>query len=153
MLPIFPDGRPFMTGAANYLYEPATSDDTTPRLLLQVLIEGKLTTAILDTGAPYVICAPTIARRIGLDPDTALERKVIIIRGSWVGGYIYRLHVELPASEGDALLVEATAFVPDPEWEEGWGDLPSFLGLSGYLERLRFAVDPGTDTFYFGPLA
>jgi hypothetical protein len=29
---------------------------------------------------------------------------------------------------------------------------PSILGLSGCLEALRFAVDPKTNLFYFGPL-
>jgi len=29
---------------------------------------------------------------------------------------------------------------------------PSFLGLTGFLERIKFAADPNTDTFYFGPL-
>jgi hypothetical protein len=31
-------------------------------------------------------------------------------------------------------------------------DLPNFLGLSGFLERIRFAVDPGSNLFYFGAL-
>ena len=35
--------------------------------------------------------------------------------------------------------------------EERWGELPSFLGLMGCLERMRFAVDPLDNTFYFGP--
>jgi len=31
-------------------------------------------------------------------------------------------------------------------------NLPSFMGLSGCLERIRFAVDSATDTFYFGAI-
>ncbi|MGA9380505.1 MAG: hypothetical protein WBV73_17210 [Phormidium sp.] len=36
--------------------------------------------------------------------------------------------------------------------EEYWGDFPSFIGLNGFLERIRFAIDPNTDTFYFGQI-
>jgi hypothetical protein len=48
--------------------------------------------------------------------------------------------------------VDATVFILGPESEESWGDLPSFIGLNGCLERMRFAVDPTSDSFYFGPL-
>jgi hypothetical protein len=60
------------------------------------------------------------------------------------------LSVKLEATIGTSIDVDATAFVPDVE--EFWGDLPSFIGLMGFLERIRFAVDPSTDTFYFGKL-
>ena len=60
------------------------------------------------------------------------------------------IELRLLADEGDSLTVDATAFIPDVE--EYWGDLPTFIGLTGFLERLRFAVDPSTDTFYFGSL-
>jgi hypothetical protein len=46
--------------------------------------------------------------------------------------------------------VDSTAFVPDTS-HEAVPELPSILGLHGCLERVRFAFDPHTDTFYFGP--
>ncbi|HAX76687.1 MAG TPA: hypothetical protein DCY88_12800 [Cyanobacteria bacterium UBA11372] len=46
--------------------------------------------------------------------------------------------------------VQATVFVPDRE--ELWGNFPYFIGLGGFLERIRFAFDPASDTFYFGSL-
>ncbi|MBI3732481.1 MAG: hypothetical protein HY259_03370 [Chloroflexi bacterium] len=76
----------------------------------------------------------------------------MLIRGIWYSGRLYLLNLTLLAIEGYSLELSATAFVPDSEWAESWGHLPSFLGLPGCLERLRFAVDPSTDTFYFGPL-
>ncbi len=69
-----------------------------------------------------------------------------------MGGYLHRLNMAFEATQGESLSLVATAFVPDPEWEESWGETPSFIGLTGCLERLRFAVDPGSDAFYFGPL-
>jgi len=59
--------------------------------------------------------------------------------------------MKLLADVGQHLELQATVFVPDAE--ELWGDFPSFIGLSGFLERIRFAVDPLTDTFYFGSMA
>ena len=42
--------------------------------------------------------------------------------------------------------VESTVFV-SPEWPEG-----NFIGYSGLLERIRFAIDPGSNSFVFGAL-
>jgi hypothetical protein len=56
----------------------------------------------------------------------------------------------LLAEAGGNLGFEATAFVPEQHEEEGWGDMPSILGFYGCLERIRMAIDPVTETFYFG---
>ena len=86
-------------------------------------------------------------------PDpAALGRLRMLVRGIVMGGHLYRLTLRLLADRGESLSVDATAFVLDAEFEESWGALPSFIGLSGCLERLRFAVDPATETFFFGPL-
>jgi hypothetical protein len=50
------------------------------------------------------------------------------------------------ADEGESCEVEATLFV-SRDWAYG-----NFVGYSGLLERIRFAVDPGTNDFYFGVL-
>jgi len=59
--------------------------------------------------------------------------------------------LSLPATEGNSLLLEANAFVPDSE--ERILRFPSFLGLQGCLEWVRFAIDPLDQMFYFGPLS
>ncbi len=74
----------------------------------------------------------------------------MLVRGMRLEGEIIRMGIKLLAVRGENLTVDATAFVPDVE--EYWGDFPAFLGLTGFLERIRFAVDPNTDTFYFGQL-
>ncbi|MBI4531612.1 MAG: hypothetical protein HY709_08815, partial [Candidatus Latescibacteria bacterium] len=48
------------------------------------------------------------------------------------------------AEEGENVEVEATWFI-SPDWPG-----PIVIGWKGCLERLRFAVDPSEDTFYFG---
>ena len=74
----------------------------------------------------------------------------MLVRGMRLEGSIIRLNMTLPADEGEDLTVDATAFIPDVE--EYWGDFPCFIGQLGFLERIRYALDPATDTFYFGTL-
>ncbi|PKO21984.1 MAG: hypothetical protein CVU38_11935 [Chloroflexi bacterium HGW-Chloroflexi-1] len=77
----------------------------------------------------------------------------MLIRSVLISGWLHHLRLIFPAVRGNDLLLDATAFVPDAGYAEVWGTLPSFLGMQGCLDRLRFAVDPVTDTFYFGPLS
>lgn len=146
----FPNGDTFATGASPYEYRPATESETTNRIVLSVEIEGRLTEAVVDTGAPYVIWSPRLARLAGFTPADTFERTTMLVRGMRLEGGFIRVTINLLGKEGESLYVDATAFVPDVE--EYWGDFPSFLGLTGFLERIRFAADPNTDTFYFRPL-
>ncbi len=146
----FDNGESFATGAMGYDYRPATKTETTNRIFLEVEIQGIPTQAVVDTGAPYVICAPSVAFDAGVDPVTALRSETMLIRGMRLNGSIFRLNVKLKAEFGQDLDVDATVFVPDSA--ESWGNFPSFIGLAGFLERIRFALDPNMDTFYFGQL-
>ncbi|WP_242060416.1 pepsin/retropepsin-like aspartic protease family protein [Aerosakkonema funiforme] len=145
------DGDTFASGAIPYFYRPATEGETTNRIILRAEIEGYATEAIVDTGAPYVVVAPRVARLVGFTQASALDRGRLLIRGMRLDGSIARMSITFRAQEGESLTQEATVFVPDVE--EYWGNFPSFIGLAGFLERIRFAIDPLTDTFYFGPLS
>jgi len=151
MLLLFSDQQPFATGAAHYWYRAASPSDRSPRITVRVELEGVVTFAVLDTGAPYVVCSPEVARSMRLTSAAALERARILIRGVWVNGDLHRLNLKLPADQGESFSFEVTAFVPDAR-EGSIGSFPSFLGLNGCLERIRFALDPSDDTFYFGTL-
>lgn len=144
---IFSTGEPFATGAMDYGYHPYSDDDMAARVVLPILVEGNLTNAILDTGAPYLICSPSLARHLTLDPGAALSRHEILIRGYRVRGGLHRLSLTLSATYGDSLTFEAISFVPDFSEQL---EFPTFIGLLGCLEWIRFAVDPATNTFYFG---
>ena len=74
----------------------------------------------------------------------------MFIRGLRISGSLYRLTLSFPAFWGEALDVDATVFVPSAQNAVDWGDLPSFIGLTGCLERMRFAVDPASEMFFFG---
>ena len=150
MILSFPDGDTFASGAIGYQYRPATVTETTNRIILTIEVEGIAAEAVVDTGAPYIVLAPIVARLAGFTQASAFDRDRLLIRGMRLDGSITRMSVTLRAVEGESLTQEATVFVPDVE--EYWGKFPSFIGLAGFLERIRFAIDPSTDTFYFGSL-
>jgi hypothetical protein len=147
----FLDGEPFASGSQPYSYRPAIATDSSKRIIIEVEIQGRRTHAMLDTGAPYVICDPTIVKQLSLDPAAALNNIVLNIRGIPIPGAIHRLDLTLRAEHGDELIIDATAFVPNTK-VDFWPGLPSIIGLEGCLERVRFAFDTTTDdeTFYFG---
>ncbi len=158
MLLNYLDGTSFATGAMQYEYRPATLGETTNRIILAISVEEKVqTTAVFDTGAPYVVLPPTIAQQAGYTEEQGLDEGTLLIRGKWVKGSIGRLNITLQATQGNNLDIDSTVFVPKYKQDWGdfemyWSDFPAFLGLSGFLERIRFAIDPNTDTFYFGSL-
>jgi hypothetical protein len=148
---LFPGGDYFATGAIYYDYIPVTANETTNRIILPVTVESIKTQAVVDTGAPYPIISPRVARQAGLYNLPPLERITLFVRGMRLEGSVIRLNMKLVADRGEDLDVDATAFIPDVE--EFWGDFPSFIGQIGFLERIRFAIDPLTNTFYFGHLS
>ena len=70
-------------------------------------------------------------------------------RGGDSPGKLLRTTVTLfsDPGEGEALDVDATVFVPDEPWI---GSPTSFIGYSGFLERVRIALAPQDNHFYFG---
>lgn len=143
----------FATGATRY-------DDFHPgeehlaRVVLTVIVDGHLTVqAIVDTGAPWCILAPEITERLGMSEhiDYTPEEE-LLIRGTRYVGNLFRMRIGLLADYGgEDLEVDATVFVPTLHPGESWY-YPNFIGLDGFLNRIRFAVDPEESAFYFGPL-
>lgn len=102
--------------------------------------------AVVDTAAPWCIFKPILgdfirARQSPADENIGLSTRLGVIYGD-----LYRWPITLPAEEGENLEVEATIFL-SPEWR---GE--NFVGYQGLLQRIRFAVDPGANLFYFGDL-
>jgi len=56
--------------------------------------------------------------------------------------------IGLEIEAGENFEVSATVFVPTLPAGEQWR-YPNFLGLTGFLERIRFAIDPEESVFYF----
>lgn len=151
----FSDGRTFTTGVSPYITgEPG--QQAAGRLLLEVSIEGFRTVAAIDTGGYYFVCHPDLADDLlpfltdplpmGKRGEVSLE-----IRGKKLWGNLYLLTVELLDIQGENVKVLATVFIPNLKPGEIW-NIPSYLGYQGFLDRIRFGVDPEQSLFFFGPL-
>jgi hypothetical protein len=100
--------------------------------------------AMVDTAAPWCIFKPEIGEFVRRTFDRVSGNVSLSTRLGTFGGSLYRGPLFLQAFGSEALAVEATVFV-SPEWRG-----PSFLGYEGLLQRIRFAVDPEANQFYFG---
>ena len=74
------------------------------------------------------------------------EPLILTSRAGKFEGKLVRAVTRLVAEVGESVEIEATVFV-SPEWRAG-----NSIGYSGLLERIRFAVDPDTNSFIFGAL-
>ena len=154
MLLQYTNGKQFAVGAAPYESRPASNTDSSLRVALAVVIDKLPTYAMLDTGGVYLLCSPEVAASLSIDPADGIPATPILWRGIKITGRLQRLPVTLLASEGESLEIDATAFVTQLNSDqEGIADFPCILGLQGCLEFIRLALDPGTDTFYFGDIA
>lgn len=95
--------------------------------------------ALLDTGAHWSVISGEIAASLGDDFHCVSDERVAMsTRLGVFHGRFHRLDVTLEADEGEDLQVEASVLVL-PEWPG-----PSVvLGYRGFLERVRFGLDPG----------
>jgi hypothetical protein len=153
MLLSFDDGTPFAIGAIRYEYRPATSWDNVARILLPVEIEDFPITSMVDTAAPWVVCTPEIADILGLESSEGFQLEESLKWHGDLTGSLHRLSITIRGELGRHISVYPTVFVPDSTSAAAWegGRRPFVLGMS-CLEQIRFAIDPGSDTFYFGPL-
>lgn len=144
------NGEVFATGVCRYEDQHPKDPPGNTRIVILVEIGGIVTQATIDTGGAFFILDPELAEAIPGEFDPA-ERHKISFRGNDIWGTLSRCWITLKAGAGKSQQVEVTAFIPDWDNMRPWMH-PSILGLSGCLEALRFAVDPKTNLFYFGPL-
>lgn len=93
--------------------------------------------ALLDTGAQWSIVGGELAELVDSDLGEPTEPVTIHTRLGDVTGTLRRLGVTLVADEGENLEVDGTVCIA-PEWTG-----PVVLGVRGFLERVRVALDPG----------
>jgi hypothetical protein len=107
------------------------------RLMARCRLGTLETEALLDTGAEWSIFGGELAE--ALERDANDERLPIPMdtRLGRVDGRMYRLDIALLADEGEELRVSASVLLA-PSWEG-----PPVLGYRGFLERIRFGLDPG----------
>ena len=106
--------------------------------------------ALLDTGAEWSVIGGEMESVIKDQLGQPIRSLTMSTRFGTIFGELHRVNITLLADpgQGDDLTIESTAFVSE-EWEG-----PTVLGYRGFLERIRFALDPGVipgeQIFYFG---
>ena len=100
---------------------------------------------MLDTGASWSVLNAELADNLKLF-DRDGETVTISSRMGKVQGKLVRAMTTLVADDGDSVEVDSTVFV-SRDWPAG-----NFIGYSGLLERIRFAIDPHDNAFIFGGL-
>jgi hypothetical protein len=154
MMLLFETGEPFVVGATEYAYRPASDSETAPRILIPVSVGDVPTTAFVDTGGVYLLCPPEVASRLNLRPEDGIPMpRPLTWRKESLDGMLYRVPLTLHATQGNGCTLEVTAFIPNVRPNQEWPDkFPCIMGMQFCLEFMRFAVDPSADTFYFGNL-
>jgi hypothetical protein len=148
MLLKFRDGRPFATGAISYNNAPGT--ESAKRIIIEVVIGGQLTTAIIDTALPCSTCSPDFAKLAGLtatDPHSTVES--MVVRGVEVEGRLHNVNIDFLKDIGEYLPINAPMFVPDSPEKISMERVFRYLGMEGCLNTMRFAVDSRDQMFYF----
>jgi hypothetical protein len=135
------------------LYEDQWSDQREARIVMPVEVEFRLRIdAIVDTGSPWCVISSETVEYLGLTHQTGNGSIIpLIIRGIRYRGFLQNLTFSLQPNEGDPLDVQALVYVPLVGEGEPILNI-NFLGLGGFLNRIRFAVDPERNRFYFGLL-
>jgi len=138
-------GKGFTTGCARFRDQAPGVQELTAKIFVKIEfqnLEGSWL-AQLDTGAAYSMLALGVARALNvLDGDG--QPVSIHTRHGTIEGRLERISMTLVADEGRALDLEAV-FLVSREWTE-----TTFLGYSGFLDRLRIALDSPVNLFYFG---
>ncbi|MGV3720836.1 MAG: hypothetical protein ACO1SX_07990 [Actinomycetota bacterium] len=138
--------QPVFTGRSGYLSDASMGPH---RLLVAVpcRIADAMTPvfALLDTASEWCVLPGDLAEELETDWE-ASPRIRLHSRFGLIPGALVRTSLSFPAEEGQETQVDATWFV-SAEWPG-----PAVLGWKGALERIRFAIDPADETFYFAEL-
>jgi hypothetical protein len=140
------DGAEFASGYSKYSFVPPQD----PKLNVRIEVDVIQTLAVSDTAAPFLVCNLWLASQLDFSKfDRIGSTRIGTNRGPLIGD-LDRLPLRLLASEGSAVEIQATAVIPGFD-QDHWRDAPTFLRFRDCLERLRFAIDPSEEKFYFGP--
>lgn len=101
---------------------------------------------MVDTAAPWCIFEPAICKALWDHVDVLRESASIDSRLGRFQGTLCQGRLQIVADDGEDLDIEAVMFLC-PDWSGG-----NFLGYEGVLDRIRFAVDPHRNRFYFSSL-
>lgn len=139
-------GDRFACGRSTFLDFSPDDPEPTAKIYVRVrlagLPEGQI--AQLDTGAAWSVLSPKLVRAAGLARYAGIPAR-LSSRAGILDGRLVRLPITFIAEEGESLDTDGTFFI-----SSDWPSNMSFLGYSGLLANIRFALDPQTNLFYFG---
>lgn len=135
----------FTTGRAKYLDRAVQTDEGSAKIFVRIEPEGfgGSLLAQLDTGAAWSVLNTEIAEALGLIGGDG-EQIRIGTRDGVFEGRLEDATLTILAEDGESIVVNARVFVSQ-EWTG-----QTFLGYMGLLEKVRFALDPQANDFYFG---
>jgi hypothetical protein len=143
---LWQNGRKFTCGYATYRGQAPGAREPTDKIFVPIEFQGIPDNGLLaqvDTGAAYSMLDVGIAEALDvLNGDGELT--TISTRFGPITGRLERISVSLLAEEGESLDFEAT-FLVSRDWT-----VRTFIGYTGFLDRIRIALDPLVNLFYFG---
>jgi hypothetical protein len=139
------EGERFSRGRSKFVDHAPGRAEITAKIYVKVQFGSTRTMlAQLDTGAAWSVLDQETAQSLGSSLDRIGSASMSTRLGS-LTGYLAQTPITFPADEGQALTVMGTFFV-STDWPVPF----SFLGYSGLLDSIRFALDPQANDFYFG---
>jgi predicted aspartyl protease len=138
---LLPEG--FATGCQLYRDELPGTNERLARVVVTVLLEDLDFNALLDTGANDCVLAWQVAEQVPQLLEPA-EIQVRALGGNVHVGLYFPVVLVFPADEGQDLTLDTFA------WASETFSGPSLIGYGGMLEKIRFALDPEHNLFYFG---
>jgi hypothetical protein len=142
-------GQSFTTGVLTYFDDDPDGQRPNASIYIPINIPvgaGSVTVLVfLDTGAPYFIVGPDVIEALKLKPAGAPATIELRTRLGLIKGFLDSVDLVIPAEEGDSLRIGVTVFA-SKEWNAG-----AFLGYSGCMSNMNFAVQPQNNRFFFGP--
>jgi hypothetical protein len=135
----------FATGAVTFI-DTVAGSSSEARIFIPIRIPGVpgLLTAMVDTAASFCVVEGALAEILNEQHDSILENQALSSRLGRFVGSLCRIPITLHADQGQSVTVDSTVFLSS-DWTG-----PTVIGYNGLLERLRFAVDPPSNQFFFG---
>jgi hypothetical protein len=117
--------------------------ETIPRIVVTALVDGVEILALLDTGANYCIVEWKIGQQLMSAGSYSVPQERAL-GGNVHLGHFFPAVVEFLADEGVPISIATSV------WTAETFQGPNLVGYGGLLEKMRFALDPAENRFYFG---
>ena len=137
----------FTQGRLTFLDRNQDAPEETAKIFIKLLVGdlGWAMIAQLDTGAAWSVLDSKVAQFLGL-AEAAGFPTILETRLGRKAGRLVKVPIQFLADEGISFETEGTFFICSD-----WPPSHTFLGYSGLLDSIRFAVDAQVNQFYFGP--